>query len=165
MNWNYRVISAPVKGRRARGVKGAEAQFALAVETVINEMAARGWEYCRAEMLPQEERRSRVTYRNLLVFRRQAGLAAPEGTEELSLREPVAERPGPGGRLRSGVGRLLDGVLARPGKRQEPVVAKGEAPLFQHEEMRRPSRPLTATPDEDEGRAPKAPVADPRTQD
>lgn len=164
MNWDYRVIPAPVKGRRARGVKGAEAQFALAVESIINEMAARGWEYCRAEMLPQEERRARVTYRNLLVFRREAGQTTEAG-EMPPLPEVVAERPGLAPRLRRSAGRLMDGVLARPGTRQEPQLAKGEAPLFQHEEMRRPARKLTATPEEGESGAPEAPVADPRAQD
>ncbi|SLN47116.1 hypothetical protein ROJ8625_02285 [Roseivivax jejudonensis] len=77
--WEYKVVPAPVKGRKARGVKGAEARFALAVETLMNEMAAEGWEFRRAETLPSEERHgltaSVTVWRTMLVFRREAAAA------------------------------------------------------------------------------------------
>ena len=72
--FEYKVVPAPERGLKARGVKGAEGRFAFALETVMNEMAAEGWEYQRAETLPSEERQGlsgRTTvYRNMLVFRR-----------------------------------------------------------------------------------------------
>lgn len=72
--YEYRVIPAPVKGKKTKGAKTAEERFAVAMTDLFNEMAADGWEYQRAETLPSEERKGltgRTTaFRNLLVFRR-----------------------------------------------------------------------------------------------
>ena len=72
--YEYKVVPAPAKGRKAKGVKTPEARFALSVETVLNEMGAEGWEYLRAELLPSDERSgltgSTTHWRNVLVFRR-----------------------------------------------------------------------------------------------
>ncbi|NIZ09166.1 DUF4177 domain-containing protein [Pseudooceanicola sp. HF7] len=72
--YEYKVVPAPTKAPKARGVKTSEGRFALTLEELMNEMAAKGWEYQRAEMLPQEERSgltgSTTTYRNVLIFRR-----------------------------------------------------------------------------------------------
>ena len=46
---------APNRGKKARGVKTPEARFANGIEGVLNEMAAQGWEFQRAEMLPSED--------------------------------------------------------------------------------------------------------------
>ncbi|WP_424942937.1 DUF4177 domain-containing protein [Aliiroseovarius crassostreae] len=72
--YQYRVIPAPTKGQKAKGVKTAEDRFAFAMSELLNEMAAEGWEYQRAETLPSEERKGltgkTTTFRNMLVFRR-----------------------------------------------------------------------------------------------
>lgn len=72
--YQYKVIPAPTRGLRGKGVKGAEGKFAHALEQVMNEMGAAGWEYQRAETLPSEERSGltskTTTFRNVLVFRR-----------------------------------------------------------------------------------------------
>ncbi len=72
--FEYKVVPAPQKGKKTRGIKGAEARFAHAVEDVMNTLAADGWEYQRTDMLPSEERAgltsSTTTYRSLMVFRR-----------------------------------------------------------------------------------------------
>ena len=72
--YEYKVVPAPDRGLKARGVKGPEGRFAHALEVVMNDMGAEGWEYQRAETLPSEERQGlsgRTTvYRNMLVFRR-----------------------------------------------------------------------------------------------
>lgn len=72
--YEYHVVPAPKKGKRAKGVKGGEARFAHAVAEVMNEMAADGWDYLRTDTLPSEERSGiagRTTvFQNLLVFRR-----------------------------------------------------------------------------------------------
>ncbi|WP_321828998.1 DUF4177 domain-containing protein [Thalassovita sp.] len=72
--YDYKVVPAPARGVKAKGIKGAEARFANAVELQLNELAAEGWEYQRAETLPSEERSgiaSSVTaYRSILIFRR-----------------------------------------------------------------------------------------------
>ncbi|GFE48579.1 cell division protein FtsZ [Roseobacter cerasinus] len=72
--YQYRVIPAPNRGIKAKGLKTPEARFAHTVEGLMNEMAADGWEYQRAEALPSVERSgltsTTTTWRNLLVFRK-----------------------------------------------------------------------------------------------
>ncbi|WP_444452316.1 DUF4177 domain-containing protein [Rhodobacter capsulatus] len=71
--YEYKVVPAPVRGEKDRGLTGAE-RFALALSEVMNELARDGWEYWRAETLPAEERAglaSKTTViHHLLVFRR-----------------------------------------------------------------------------------------------
>ncbi len=72
--YEYKVVPAPTKGVKAPGIKGSDARVAHALEQVMNQYGADGWEYIRADTLPFEER-SRLTrvetkYKNLLVFRR-----------------------------------------------------------------------------------------------
>ncbi|MEL6608115.1 MAG: DUF4177 domain-containing protein [Pseudomonadota bacterium] len=82
--FEYRVVPAPTKGLRGRGIKGPQARFANALQTVMNDLGADGWEYLRTDTLPAEERQgltSRVTvFQNMLVFRRALATrsAAPE---------------------------------------------------------------------------------------
>ena len=74
MTIEYKVIPAPTRGQKARGVKGPAARFANAMEQVINAQAKEGWTYLRAETLPSEEREGlmgRTTvFQNVLVFQR-----------------------------------------------------------------------------------------------
>ncbi|MCR9125241.1 MAG: DUF4177 domain-containing protein [Rhodobacteraceae bacterium] len=72
--YEYKVVPAPGRGEKAKGVRAPEARFALALETLMNRLAEDGWEYLRAEMLPSEERQgltgTTTNWRNMLVFRR-----------------------------------------------------------------------------------------------
>lgn len=72
--YEFRVVPAPKAGLKAKGVRSNEERFALALETVMNQMGAQGWDYVRADTLPAEERQGmtgRTTvYQNMLVFRR-----------------------------------------------------------------------------------------------
>lgn len=72
--FEYKVIPAPKKGQKAKGVKAPEERFALSIAETLNAQAAEGWEFLRAETLPSEERsgfRSTTEiYRSILVFRR-----------------------------------------------------------------------------------------------
>lgn len=74
MSYEYKVIPAPLRGLKAKGVKTAEDRFAYALQAAMNELAADGWEYLRADTLPCEQREglmSKTTvYQNMLVFRR-----------------------------------------------------------------------------------------------
>lgn len=74
MIYEYKVVPAPTKGQKARGVKGAEGRFANALESKMNELAADGWEFLRTETLPSEERSGLTStakkYRSIMVFRR-----------------------------------------------------------------------------------------------
>ena len=73
--YEYRAVPAPKKGKKAKGVRGAEARFAHALTDCMNDMAAEGWEYLRTDTLPSEERTGltgRTTvFQNMLVFRRE----------------------------------------------------------------------------------------------
>lgn len=72
--FEYRVIAAPKRGVKAKGLKSGEARFSHALEELMNAMASEGWEYQRAETLPSVERSGLTStttmWRNVLVFRR-----------------------------------------------------------------------------------------------
>ena len=53
-HYEYKVVPAPRRAKRVRGVKGAEELFALTLTDAINEVARQGWEYVRAEHLSAE---------------------------------------------------------------------------------------------------------------
>ena len=53
-HYEYKVVPAPRRAKRVRGVKAAEELFALTLTDAINEVARQGWEYVRAEHLPAE---------------------------------------------------------------------------------------------------------------
>jgi len=83
--FEYKVVPAPKRGKRGKGVRGWEGKFANALETVMNEMGALGWQYLRTDTLPSEERQGltgRTTiFQNMLVFQRPV---------EIELEMPVA---------------------------------------------------------------------------
>ncbi len=91
-SYEYKVIPAPTKGKKAKGTKTPEGRFALSVEASLNEMGLLGWEYLRAELLPSEERSgltgSTTNWRNVLVFRRALAGDAAE------TRPRIQEAPG-----------------------------------------------------------------------
>ena len=91
MSDEYRVIPAPVKGTKAKGVKTAQDRFALSLQETMNAMAADGWEFQRAETLPSEERSgltgTKTVYHNMLVFRR------PREAELAAFRPRLLEAP------------------------------------------------------------------------
>lgn len=92
MRYEYKVVPAPKRGEKVRGVKGTEDRFALALTTLMNGLGREGWEYLRTDTLPCEERhglaqRVSTSYQNMLVFRR--ALAVP-ATATPQPPEPVA---------------------------------------------------------------------------
>ncbi|OCX66059.1 hypothetical protein BFP70_08065 [Thioclava sp. SK-1] len=72
--YEYKVLSAPAKGEKSRGLKTGVERFAQTMADTLNRMATKGWEFQRAETLPAEERAGltgkTTVYYNLLVFRR-----------------------------------------------------------------------------------------------
>lgn len=101
--FEFKVIPAPKRGEKARGVKTTEDRFALVLTALMNEMGAEGWDYVRTDALPCEERAgftsTKTTYLNMLVFRRPlAEDAGPVPAVRLNRREPseaAAPRLGP----------------------------------------------------------------------
>lgn len=106
MAWEYKVVPAPAKGLKDKSVKGVEARFAHAVEVLLNEMGAEGWEFWRAETLPSEERvgltGSQTVWRHLIVFRRST---AEQFDEPIALIEDMASAPARGAAVDDGVDR------------------------------------------------------------
>lgn len=106
--FEYKVIPAPKRGEKARGVKTTEDRFAYALTNLMNQLGAEGWDYVRADSLPCEERvgftGSKTTFQNVLVFRRAiADEAESQPNARLLLQEPLstkrlgpAETPMPG---------------------------------------------------------------------
>ena len=72
--YEYKVIPAPKRGEKIRGVKTTEDRFALTLTQMMNSLGAEGWDYVRADTLPCDERAgltgTKTTYQNMLVFRR-----------------------------------------------------------------------------------------------
>ncbi|MEO0389658.1 MAG: DUF4177 domain-containing protein [Pseudomonadota bacterium] len=92
--FEYKTVPAVTRGQKEKGVKTPEARFALALEQQLNALAADGWEYCRAEMLPSTERAgltgTTTEWRHILIFRR----PAPElQMEALPAPDMVSEEP------------------------------------------------------------------------
>ena len=103
--YEYKVVPAPKKGTKAKGVKTPEGRFAVTIEQLLNEMGAEGWEYQSAELLPSEERvgltGSTTNWRNVLVFRRAVETEVPADEAEAFLTPPEQDdtplaRPVPG---------------------------------------------------------------------
>ena len=87
--YEYKVIPAPRRGEKSRGVKTTEDRFALALTSVMNDLGREGWEYIRADTLPVDERAgftggTKTSFQNLLVFRRliEAEVVAVRAVEE-----------------------------------------------------------------------------------
>ena len=95
MEYEYKVVTAPGKGQKAKGVRSAADRFAFALESRMNEMAAEGWEYVRAETLPCDERKgltgSQTTYQNILIFKRFRQDAAPLPLDARTTSRPLPE--------------------------------------------------------------------------
>ena len=96
--FEFKVIPAPKRGEKARGVKTTEERFSLALTTLMNQLGAEGWDYVRADALPCEERvgltGTKTTFQNVLVFRRIVeSLSADQPIARLLLQEPLATTP------------------------------------------------------------------------
>ena len=72
--YEYKVLPAPKRGEKVRGLRGIEARFAHSLEVLMNEQGAEGWEYQRTDTLPCEERVGftgrTTTFQHVLVFRK-----------------------------------------------------------------------------------------------
>ncbi len=96
--YEYLTVPAPRKGEKAKGVKTPEARIAQAMQSLLNEKGAAGWEYLRADLIPMDERAGItskvVNYHTLLVFRRQLDgpITLPEDSLPVEAEAPRAPR-------------------------------------------------------------------------
>lgn len=94
--YEFKVIPAPRRGDKARGIKTTEDRFALALANVMNEQGREGWNYVRADTLPVDERAgftgTKTSFHTMLVFRRclEGEAAVPQ---RLITAEPAASTP------------------------------------------------------------------------
>lgn len=137
MDYEYRVIPAPKRLKKVKGVSSPSDLLAATLTDAINAEAREGWEYLRAEAVGAEQpggflRRARWVEETVMIFRRPR---RRESAREPSLRElhqrdtrnvertverggpaaPRAQGPGPGNRPLSG------------------LFTKGDAPAVDHQ--------------------------------
>jgi hypothetical protein len=80
--FDYKVVPAPRRMKKVRGVKTSDELFALTLAEAINEHARQGWEYVRAENLSAEEpagwfRRGKADFHSVLIFRQSRETLGP----------------------------------------------------------------------------------------
>ncbi|MEO0761973.1 MAG: hypothetical protein AAFZ09_09200, partial [Pseudomonadota bacterium] len=90
MPFEYKVVPAPETGLKRRGLRSPGERFAAALAETLKTMAADGWEYQRADILPVREgggmfSRAEVVDRAMLVFRRPLGAPAGRVAEPRAL--------------------------------------------------------------------------------
>ena len=94
--YEYKVIPAPKKAGKIKGVRGTDQKFAGSLAAIMNEQGAEGWEYQRTDTLPCEERQGltgrTTTFQNMLIFRRKIE-DTPEITAPVQPGEPVLAVP------------------------------------------------------------------------
>ena len=97
--YEYRVVPAPAKGLKAKGIRTPEARFSHALQSLMNKMGQDGWEYQRAETLPSTERSGLAStttqWRNVLVFRRLMSAAIDAFQPQVQPIASPAEPPAP----------------------------------------------------------------------
>jgi hypothetical protein len=134
--YDYKVIPAPKRAKRVKGVHGAEDLFALTLTEAINEVARQGWEYVRAEHLPAEAPRGwfrapSAGEQTVLVFRRARESAGPRlvaATRPEPAAEPPAPEPPRPPSEQAAVDRLAQRMRREPSLRLEPLHGAGQEP-------------------------------------
>ncbi len=128
--YEYRVVPAPRRGEKARGIKTTEDRFALALTSLMNQMGAEGWDYVRADALPCDERvgltGTKTTFQNMLVFRRPVEEAEPARPPQMApaLPDPVVEAPAPLPPLRLGAAHAPAGPAPAIGPAKPELAAE-----------------------------------------
>lgn len=82
-HYEYKVVAAPRRAKRAKGAKTNADRFAFMLSELMNAEAREGWEYLRADTLPAEEKKGMLSnatevYQTVLVFRRAISGVASE---------------------------------------------------------------------------------------
>lgn len=84
--FEYKVVPAPSKSLKNTGEASSEARFAATVAQSLNGEARQGWEFVRAETLPQDERSGLTgtvrVFRTVLIYRRPVQINEAQATRE-----------------------------------------------------------------------------------
>ena len=142
-HYDYKVVPAPKRAKKIKGVRTAEELFAVTLTDAINEVARQGWEYVRAEHMPAEA--SRGWFRSalqgeqtVLVFRRlREGLGPrlaavrPDADTVPAAAQPIEPLAAPAGSpsVAPGERAVIDRMRRRePSVRLEPVPGDEPSP-------------------------------------
>jgi hypothetical protein len=79
----YKCVPVPRRPKKARGHKTPCDAMAAAMETIMNDEAAQGWEYLRSDLVPMEHRAGlfgavQESHQAVMVFRRVRSSATDE---------------------------------------------------------------------------------------
>lgn len=95
MRFEYKIIPAPTRAAKVRGLKSQPDRFAHTLSEALNALAAEGWEYLRADTLPCEERKglrgAATVFHTMLVLRRP--VLAQQGEDVGAAPETPVMRP------------------------------------------------------------------------
>lgn len=131
--YEYKVIPAPLRTAKVKGLKTTSERFAHLLESSLNEEAGAGWEFLRAETMPCEERKGLTgtakSFQTMLVFRRSLHEPDTDRADETDAHEFAAQRdPGSLTDPAEQTPRLnLGATRPDPAGRQEPVLRLGGA--------------------------------------
>ncbi len=91
-DYEYKVIPAPVRTVKVKGLKTTGERFAHLMTEALNREAEAGWEFLRAETLPCEERKGLMSKarstQTVLIFRRPLDLPEEPAAAGAPRREP-----------------------------------------------------------------------------
>jgi hypothetical protein len=122
-HYDYKVVPAPKRAKRVKGVSSAEELFALTLSEAINEVARQGWEYVRAEHLPAEAPRGlfrapAAGEQTVLVFRRPREALGPRLA---AVRTDPEAAPGPAIEVSAPIPAAERAIVDRMRRREPPV--------------------------------------------
>lgn len=136
--YEYRVIPAPRRGVKAKGLKTTEERFALALANLMNDLGHEGWDYIRADALPVEERSgftgTKTIYQTMLVFRRPLAELGSEKSSASGTRQATLALPSDAGQDTAPL--RLGSVTAAEGQTPELGPALGSASAGLHASIR-----------------------------
>ncbi|MCA0205636.1 MAG: DUF4177 domain-containing protein [Proteobacteria bacterium] len=132
----YKVVPAPQRAAKTKGLKTTADRFAHTLAERINAEAAGGWHFVRTETLPCEERSRlgsvRVSQQVVMIFARELGATRPDAGAALAAAQgvaaPAAEAPAPAvsaAPTATPLATPLAAPLATPVRRQEPLFRSG----------------------------------------
>jgi len=144
--YEYKVVPAPQRAVKAKGLKTTAERFAHMLAEHINAEAAGGWQFVRTESLPCEERSTlgstRLSQQVVMIFARERAASRPDAGAALAAAQGTGA--GPALRLPAAPERAEPRPELRAAPRPEPrAEARAEAPAAEDEApARRRQEPL-----------------------
>ena len=96
--YDYKIVPAPKRAKKVKGVSGAADLFALTLNDAVNDLARQGWEYYCSEQLSIQTpggwlSRSRTEEHTVLVFRKPREHLSPRIAAETGQEAPIPVAP------------------------------------------------------------------------